>query len=64
MGDQEKPVEISGAITYPEHNIDTNVPQPRQPRNLQGLLRFCTELTKSEDAPHESQFGPMDEEVI
>lgn len=37
--------------------------QPRQPRSLQGLLQFCMEVTKSEDAPDESQFMAMDEEV-
>lgn len=63
MGDQEKPAEISGAITFPEHNVDRNVPQPRQPHSLQGLLRFCAEVTAREDAPHESQYGPMDESV-
>ncbi|EAT47053.1 AAEL001800-PA [Aedes aegypti] len=36
--------------------------QPRQPRNLQGLLKFAMEATKSEDAPHDSHFEPMDEE--
>ncbi|KAL7304547.1 hypothetical protein TKK_0003332 [Trichogramma kaykai] len=36
--------------------------QPRQPRDLQGLLRFAMEATKSEDAPHQSHFQPMDEE--
>ena len=39
------------------------VPQPRQPTNLQGLLRFCMDATKAEDAPHESQFEAMSEEV-
>ncbi|CAH0713466.1 unnamed protein product, partial [Brenthis ino] len=36
--------------------------QPRQPRNLQGLLRFAMEATKSEDAPGTSDLSPMDEE--
>ncbi|KFB49557.1 AGAP008392-PA-like protein [Anopheles sinensis] len=36
--------------------------QPRQPRNLQGLLKFAMEATKDEDAPHESHFSQMDEE--
>ncbi|XP_015586417.1 hsp70-binding protein 1 isoform X2 [Cephus cinctus] len=36
--------------------------QPRQPSNLQGLLRFAMEATRSEDAPHSSQFQPLDEE--
>lgn len=63
MADQGLPSEISGAITFPEHNIDRNVPQPRQPHNIQGLLRFAMEATKAEDAPEESELGPMDEEV-
>lgn len=34
--------------------------QPRQPANLQGLLRFALEATKNEDAPQESNFQPLD----
>lgn len=37
--------------------------QPRQPSSLQGLLRFAMEATKAEDAPQNSDFQPMDEEV-
>lgn len=44
----------------PESSIQPR--QPRQPTSLQGLLRFAMEATKSEDAPHESEFQPMDEE--
>ncbi|KAK2587006.1 hypothetical protein KPH14_010973 [Odynerus spinipes] len=36
--------------------------QPRQPINLQGLLRFAMEATRAEDAPHDPQFQPLDEE--
>ncbi|XP_035917595.1 hsp70-binding protein 1 [Anopheles stephensi] len=36
--------------------------QPRQPRNMQGLLKFAMEATKSEDAPNPAQLQPMDEE--
>ncbi|XP_015114402.1 hsp70-binding protein 1 isoform X2 [Diachasma alloeum] len=36
--------------------------QPRQPENLQGLLRFAMEATKAEDAPQNTHFTPMDEE--
>ncbi|XP_050078170.1 hsp70-binding protein 1 [Anopheles maculipalpis] len=39
-----------------------NPDQPRQPRNMQGLLKFAMEATKSEDAPHPAQLQPMDEE--
>nr|CAI5838868.1 unnamed protein product [Callosobruchus analis] len=39
-----------------------DVQQPRQPASLQGLLRFCMEATKAEDAPHDSEFQAMDDE--
>jgi len=35
--------------------------QPRRPHDLEGLLKFCMELTKSEDAP-ETTAQPMDPE--
>ncbi|CAG5047195.1 unnamed protein product [Parnassius apollo] len=57
--------QIAGALTYPirdENNVESVPIQPRQPRDLQGLLRFAMEATKAEDAPGVSQFGPMDEE--
>ena len=34
---------------YQFQNMDPN--QPRQPKDLQGLLKFCIEATQSEDAP-------------
>jgi len=38
--------------------------EPRQPRNVKGLLRFCMEATKAEDAPSQTSemFEPMSEE--
>ncbi|KAK0086538.1 hypothetical protein PV326_005509 [Microctonus aethiopoides] len=36
--------------------------QPRQPSDLQGLLRFAMEATKDEDAPHQSNVQTLDEE--
>ncbi|XP_055598096.1 hsp70-binding protein 1-like [Uranotaenia lowii] len=36
--------------------------QPRQPRNLQGLLKFAMEATQAEDAPDPAQIPPMDDE--
>ncbi|XP_058818721.1 hsp70-binding protein 1 [Topomyia yanbarensis] len=39
-----------------------NPERPRQPRNLQGLLKFAMEATEAEDAPHPPQLEPMDEE--
>lgn len=37
---------------------------PRQPKDLQGLLKFCLEATKSEDAPQDpdAQVAAMDPE--
>ncbi|CAB3220318.1 unnamed protein product [Arctia plantaginis] len=46
----------------PDGNLEPVPNQPRQPRNLQGLLRFAMEATKAEDAPGNSQHGPMDDE--
>ncbi|KAK9745151.1 hypothetical protein QE152_g7204 [Popillia japonica] len=37
-------------------------PQPRQPRDLQGLLRFAMDTTRAEDAPGPSNFAALDEE--
>lgn len=31
---------------------------------FQGLLKFAMEATKAEDAPGNSELGPMDEEVF
>ncbi|XP_034827400.1 hsp70-binding protein 1 [Maniola hyperantus] len=53
---------IAGALTFPARNEEPVPVQPRQPTNLQGLLRFAMEATKAEDAPENSQLGPMDEE--
>jgi len=36
--------------------------QPRRPHDLEGLLKFCMEVTKGEDAPPEAQQQPMDPE--
>lgn len=62
--DEKKPT-IAGAICAPPEpsgEIQVLPNQPRQPRSLQGLLQFCMEATKSEDAPHESQYMAMDEQ--
>jgi len=64
---ENKNVVIAGAITYPkevpkmENGDEQLVEQPRQPTNLQGLLRFAMEATKAEDAPHDSHSGPLDD---
>ncbi|VVC97869.1 unnamed protein product [Leptidea sinapis] len=62
MENNQQSNQISGAITYPQRNEQQAPVQPRQPRNLQGLLRFAMEATKAEDAPGNSELGPMDEE--
>ncbi|XP_038215160.1 hsp70-binding protein 1 [Zerene cesonia] len=62
QNNEENRPSIAGALTFPSRNEQPVIPQPRQPRNLQGLLRFAMEATKAEDAPGNSQFGPMDEE--
>uniref|UniRef100_A0A0K2TCU5 Hsp70binding protein 1like [Nasonia vitripennis] n=1 Tax=Lepeophtheirus salmonis TaxID=72036 RepID=A0A0K2TCU5_LEPSM len=36
----------------------------RQPRDLRGLLKFCAEYTKTEDAPSDSGAEPIDPERI
>ncbi|XP_050315756.1 hsp70-binding protein 1-like [Anthonomus grandis grandis] len=55
--------EVAGALVPVPIQPGNNDPvQPRQPTDLQGLLRFCMEATQSEDAPNESQFAAMDEE--
>ena len=35
----------------------------RRPRDMQGLLNFCTELTKAEDAPNPSTAIEISQEV-
>ncbi|CAH1971471.1 unnamed protein product [Acanthoscelides obtectus] len=49
--------EPSGAVA-----TQGDIQQPRPPTSLQGLLRFCMEATKAEDAPHDSEFQAMDDE--
>ncbi|KAL9707295.1 hypothetical protein quinque_010813 [Culex quinquefasciatus] len=39
-----------------------NPDQPRQPRNMQGLLKFAMEATAAEDAPAAGQLPQMDED--
>ncbi|XP_023938033.1 hsp70-binding protein 1 [Bicyclus anynana] len=62
MGSNNEDNRIAGALTFPARNEESVPVQPRQPRNLQGLLRFAMEATKAEDAPGNSELGPMDEE--
>lgn len=45
-----------------ENNERALSEQPRQPHNLQGLLKFAMEATKNEDPTHPSEFHQMDPE--
>ncbi|XP_014216564.1 hsp70-binding protein 1 isoform X2 [Copidosoma floridanum] len=45
-----------------QSNVEILPNQPRQPRNLQGLLKFAMESTKAEDTTNQSKFLPIDEE--
>ena len=39
--------------------------QPRQPRDMEGLLKFCMHATQSEDAPNSNeQSEPIDPERL
>jgi len=38
--------------------------QPRQPHDLEGLLKFCMHATQSEDAPSNSESQPIDPERL
>lgn len=63
---------IMGALEYPaaeDRNVTVQPIQPRQPHNLQDLLRFSVEATTTGHSisnQNDSGFvpGPMDEEVI
>ncbi|XP_058792574.1 hsp70-binding protein 1 isoform X2 [Phymastichus coffea] len=55
-----RPLSIEASRTPSANQIQVVPNQPRQPHNLQGLLKFAMEATKSEDAPTVSGFQPMD----
>lgn len=57
------PVPNSSLQYQTEGQSEPTTRQPRQPTSLQGLLRFAMETTRAEDAPHNSDFDPMDKEV-
>jgi len=38
--------------------------QPRQPHDLEGLLKFCMQATQSEDAPNNPDHAPIDPERL
>ncbi|CAK9796851.1 Hsp70-binding protein 1 [Anthophora plagiata] len=60
-----RPLSIEGPPNM--SNTDTRIleplpNQPRQPSNLQGLLRFAMEATNSQNTTSNTQFQPIDEE--
>lgn len=70
----EPKTQIAGAIEFPQRQNfegdingeeDNTIPQPRQPTNLQGLLRFAMEVENNQggSAAGSSQHLSMDEEV-
>ncbi|KAJ3642179.1 hypothetical protein Zmor_024987 [Zophobas morio] len=64
MSAPENKPEIAGMLCAPPEAPVADaaeVPQPRQPTSLQGLLKFAMDATKAEDAPHEPHVQPMDE---
>lgn len=61
----DKP-EIAGAIcAAPDHQTNRDeIQQPRQPRNLQGLLQYAMQASEGGEAPSTSRFEAMSPEVI
>ncbi|XP_033326531.1 hsp70-binding protein 1 [Megalopta genalis] len=60
-----RPLSIQGpqSTNNAESHNPALVPnQPRQPRNLQGLLRYAMEATNTEDSTNSTQLNPMDAE--
>ncbi|XP_075234395.1 hsp70-binding protein 1 [Lycorma delicatula] len=57
---------IQNSLLPIQHNPNDALPSSsnprRNPRNMQGLLKFLLETTKNEDGTHDSEFSPMDEE--
>ncbi|KAF7412340.1 hypothetical protein HZH66_001236 [Vespula vulgaris] len=58
-----RPLSIEGPRTSNNQIPPQPLPeQPRQPTDLQGLLRFAIEASQAEGVTHEPQFQPLDEE--
>ncbi|XP_076618671.1 hsp70-binding protein 1 [Colletes latitarsis] len=60
-----RPLSIEGPRNTNNTEMQALVPipnQPRQPRNLQGLLRFAMETTNSQGSTNDTSFNPMDKE--
>ncbi|KAJ8687866.1 hypothetical protein QAD02_023661 [Eretmocerus hayati] len=62
MASNTRPLSIEAPRTQQNTRAEVLPNQPRQPHDLQGLLRFAMEATKAEDAPSNSSFQPIDEE--
>lgn len=58
-----RPLSIEAPRIQNVNQVEIVPNQPRQPSDLQGLLRFAMEATKAEDAPNQSTFQPLDPEV-
>lgn len=58
-----RPLSIEAPRIQNANQVEIFPNQPRQPADLQGLLRFAMEATKSEDAPNPSAFQALDPEV-
>lgn len=61
-----RPLSIEGPSTC--NNAEQNPPQPlpnqpRQPTNLQGLLKYAMDVTQSEGSENKLSVYPLDEEV-
>lgn len=57
-----RPLSIEGPST--SSNVSQPLPnQPRQPTNLQGLLKYAMDAAQSEDTENKSPIYPLDEEV-
>ncbi|XP_043249447.1 hsp70-binding protein 1 [Colletes gigas] len=60
-----RPLSIEGPRNANNTEMQALVPipnQPRQPRNLQGLLRFAMETSDSQGSANATTFNPMDKE--
>lgn len=65
LNSSTRPLSIEGPSSMGTNEQRTLQPvsnQPRQPTNLQGLLRYAMEASNSQGTNNESQFQPLDEE--
>ncbi|CAL1681488.1 unnamed protein product [Lasius platythorax] len=57
-----RPLSIEGPSTSNNAQLIPEPNQPRQPTNLQGLLKYAMDAAQSEDAENKSPVYPLDEE--